>query len=212
MNYYHVETSNYVEHSGNSTGDENKPIINTGEIHYVSDLPNEQNLFILPGQYENEAKSVRREYIAESSNKAAYDVHNDYLLAEPLMEDSNAPLFSEGLFLEAGDLSNLMEPNMGGDSTVFDMVDEYLNFFDANDDNLSFDPSELMGSDTAVSEQVPVPEKVIIQLKLFFCLCFVDGSPWFVKIQNGMVRYNIIWFLNSDLDRLYGMVCFFKTN
>ncbi|XP_065870251.1 NAC domain-containing protein 78 [Euphorbia lathyris] len=156
VNYYHGETSNYPEHSGNTAGDDHKPIIDRGETQYVSDLPNGQNLFILPGQYEIDAKSVRHEYIAESSNKADA-VDNDYLLDEPFMDASNDPPFSEGLFLETSDLSNPVEPDSARDSTVFDMVDEYLNFFDANDDNLSFDPSELMGSEMIVSEQVPVP-------------------------------------------------------
>ncbi|WCJ19233.1 NAC domain containing protein 2 [Euphorbia peplus] len=147
-------------YSENTPGDDQKPIIDGVETQYVSDL-NGQNLFILPGQYETDAKSVRHEYIAESSIKPDA-VENDYLLDEPFMDASNNPPFDEGLFLETSDLSNPVEPNSTtGDSTVFDMVDEYLNFFDANDENLSFDPSELMESDTILSEQVPVPEKVV---------------------------------------------------
>ncbi|KAJ9175475.1 hypothetical protein P3X46_014026 [Hevea brasiliensis] len=157
VNYYHGETSNYVEHSGNFSGDDQKPIIDQGETQYGSDLPDDQNLFSLPGQYEIDTKSVRHEYIAESSN-SANTADDNFLLDEPFLDAIDNPLSSEGLFLEANDLSNPVEPDSTGDSTVFDMVDEYLNFFDANDDNLTFDPSEL-GCENAVSDQASLPEK-----------------------------------------------------
>jgi hypothetical protein len=54
-----------------------------------------------------------------------------------------------------------VEPETGGDSSGFDMVDEYLNFFDAVDENMSFDPSDIFGSETAVSDQLP-PQEVRI--------------------------------------------------
>lgn len=157
VNYYHGETSNYVEHSGNFSGDDQKPLI--GETHYGSHMPDDQKLFNLPGQYEIDAKSVRHEYIAESRNNLNA-VEDNYLLEEPFLDATDNLPFSEGFFLEANDLSNPVEPDSTGDSTAFDMVDEYLNFFDANDDNLTFDPSELMGSDEyAGSDQAPLFEK-----------------------------------------------------
>ncbi|KDP45077.1 hypothetical protein JCGZ_01577 [Jatropha curcas] len=160
VNYYHGEASNYVEQSsGNCSGDDQKPIIiGKEETQYGSNLPDDQNLFNLAGQYEVDAKAVRHEYMAESRcNMNAVD--DNYLLDEPFVDATDNPPFSEGLFLEANDLSNPVEPESTGDSTPFDMVDEYLSFFDANDDNLTFDPSELMGTEYAIPDQDHLFEK-----------------------------------------------------
>ncbi|KAF2318458.1 hypothetical protein GH714_007875 [Hevea brasiliensis] len=159
VNYYHGETSNYVEPSENFSGDDQKPIIDRGEAQHGSDLPDGQSLFSLPGQYGIDAKSVRHEYITESSNNANA-IDDNFLLDEPFLDAIGNPPFSEGFFLEANDLSNPVEPDSAGDSTVFDMVDEYLNFFDASDDNLTFDPSELIGSESTVSDQASLSEKI----------------------------------------------------
>lgn len=56
-----------------------------------------------------------------------------------------------------------MEPDSTGDSTIFDVVDEYLNFFDANDDNLTFDPSELIGTDSTATDQAPLSENIKVK-------------------------------------------------
>ncbi|XP_048232189.1 NAC domain-containing protein 78 [Ricinus communis] len=158
VNFYHGETSNYVEQSGNSSGDDKKPVIDRGGAQYCSDLPDDKVLFSFPEQYEIDAKSVRHEYIAESSNNV--DATDDnYLLDEPFLDATDNPPFNEGLFLEANDLSNPVEPETAGDSTIFEMVDEYLNFFDANDDNLTFDPSEILGSENIVSDGASLSEK-----------------------------------------------------
>lgn len=159
VNYYHGETNNYVEASGDLSVDDQKPIIDQGTVQYGSDLPDDQSLFVLPGQYDIDAKSVRHEYIAESSNNANV-VEDNFMLDEPFFDAIDNLPFSEGLFLEANDLSNLVEPDSTGDSTIFDVVDEYLNFFDANDDNLTFDPSELIGTDSTATDQAPLSENI----------------------------------------------------
>ncbi|XP_050209396.1 NAC domain-containing protein 78-like isoform X2 [Mercurialis annua] len=150
VNYYHGETCN--EQFGNFNADEQKPIVEQEDAQNGSDRPEEKVFFSFPEDYQIDAKPVRKEFRAESSNNI--DATDDnYLLDEPFLDATDSPPFNEGFYLEANDLSNPLERDCTGDSTVFDMVDEYLNFFDASDDNLTFDPSELLGSENVVSNE-----------------------------------------------------------
>lgn len=99
----------------------------------------------------------------------------DYLLDEQYVDATeNLPL-GEALFLEADDLSNTIDACPAD----FDMVDEYLNYFDADDDNdhnMAFDPSEILGTENSISEQPFVNQKVLIFLQKFLvpvCLLFM---------------------------------------
>jgi hypothetical protein len=68
------------------------------------------------------------------------------------------PLGDE-LYLESNDLSNPLEVDPAG----FDMLDENLIFFNADDDNLQymcFDPSEIMGTGNSVPDQPPLIQKL----------------------------------------------------
>lgn len=153
-----------MDYSRSLSEDDHKPIIGKGENQYGSDLPGGQDFTELDA--ECEMQSVKDDYIAEPSNNVnALDVN--YLFDEPYLDATDHPPFNEGLFLEANDLSNPMESNSAGDSTGFDMVEEYLNFFDA-DDNLTFDPSEILGSENAVSDHELLSQKVKIYLGTYF--------------------------------------------
>ncbi|EEF29758.1 conserved hypothetical protein [Ricinus communis] len=218
VNFYHGETSNYVEQSGNSSGDDKKPVIDRGGAQYCSDLPDDKVLFSFPEQYEIDAKSVRHEYIAESSNNV--DATDDnYLLDEPFLDATDNPPFNEGLFLEANDLSNPVEPETAGDSTIFEMVDEYLNFFDANDDNLTFDPSEILGSENIVSDgaslsekashmlgSIPAPPAFASEFPLKGTALQLNGAPSSssIRVTAGMIRIESITFGSDGMDWSFG--------
>ncbi|KAI5578424.1 hypothetical protein POPTR_008G031800v4 [Populus trichocarpa] len=156
QNFYYGEASNYVEQPRDFSEDDLKPMLRGAENRHGPSLPAEENLD-LPGQYETDA--VKNEYNnAEPMNNVnAVDVN--YLFDESYLDALNNLPQSEGLFLEANDLSNPVEPETGGDSSGFDMLEEYLNFFDADDENMSFDPSDIFASDTAVSNQQPPPQE-----------------------------------------------------
>ncbi|XP_011031619.1 PREDICTED: NAC domain-containing protein 78-like isoform X2 [Populus euphratica] len=155
QNFYYGEASNYVEQPRNFSEDDLKPMLRGAENRHGPSLPAEENLD-LPGQYETDA--VKNEYNAEPMNNVnAVDVN--YLFDESYLDALNNLPQSEGLFLEANDLSNPVEPETGGDSSGFDMLEEYLNFFDADDENMSFDPSDIFASDIAVSNQQPPPQE-----------------------------------------------------
>lgn len=143
--------------------DDLKPMLRGAENRHGPSLPVEENLDV-PRQYETDA--VKNEYnnVEPMNNVNAVDVN--YLFDESYLDALNNLPQSEGLFLEANDLSNPVEPETGGDSSGFDMLEEYLNFFDADDENMSFDPSDIFASDTAVSNQQPPPQEVRIYSNL----------------------------------------------
>ena len=100
--------------------------------------------FFQPEQYQMGANSEKDEDI-------------DYLLNEPYPSVPDDLALNEELFLEANDLSNPAE----SDPTGFDLLEEYLTFFDADDNlHLDFEPSDILGSEEPISGQA-IPEEVI---------------------------------------------------
>ncbi|KAK9911723.1 hypothetical protein M0R45_035618 [Rubus argutus] len=123
LNFYHGETSNYVEQSGDFVEDAAMTAV---EYH------DNQKFFDLPEYYETDAKAVKDEcYVEPSNNVIPTDV--SYSLNDPYLNATENPPFGDGQFLETNDLSipaNPVESNSAG----FDMLDEYLTYFDADDD------------------------------------------------------------------------------
>ncbi|XP_055830288.1 NAC domain-containing protein 53-like isoform X2 [Solanum dulcamara] len=105
-----------------------------------------------------DADQVNHEYIGESS-KNMYSEDGDYLLNEPIVNGTDDLQFNGEAFLEANDLSNPVEV----DSSNFDMLEEYLTYFDANDDfqNMGFDPSVFFGNDDQILDQALLGDKDI---------------------------------------------------
>ncbi|CAH9130036.1 unnamed protein product [Cuscuta epithymum] len=106
--------------------------------------PDEQRSFDQPIDNFDSNSAVKHEYMGESSNGMAPD-SVDYILNEPLVETSDQFQFNDGTFLETNDLSNPVDTDASG----FDMLEEYLNFYDATDgfQDMLFDPAMLIGSD-----------------------------------------------------------------
>ncbi|XP_022939655.1 NAC domain-containing protein 78-like isoform X1 [Cucurbita moschata] len=99
--------------------------------------------FFQPEQYQMGANSEK-------------DEHIDYLLDEPYPSVPDDLALNEELFLEANDLSNPAE----SDPTSFDLLEEYLTFFDADDNlHLDFEPSDILGGEEPISGQA-IPEEV----------------------------------------------------
>lgn len=118
--------------------------------------PDEQESFD-PAIQQN-ANPVKHEFMSEPSNSVnAEDV--DYLLDEPIVTATDNLQFNDGAFLEASDLSRPIEVDTSG----FDMLEEYLTFFDADDDfqSMGFNPPLMMGGDDHVSDLASLEEKNI---------------------------------------------------
>lgn len=148
LNFYHGESSNHVEHSRDLSADNQKRMIGMGATRHNSELQD---------QYEMNGRPVKDEYIDSSNGVNAGDVN--YFLNEPYLDATDNAQFSDGLYLEANDLSSTAEAGTQG----FDMLEEYLNFFDANDDNseyLTFDASEFLGSGDNNSDQASLTTEV----------------------------------------------------
>ncbi|XP_060185699.1 NAC domain-containing protein 53-like isoform X4 [Lycium barbarum] len=103
-----------------------------------------------------DADKVIHEYIGESS-KNVNSKDGDYLLNQPIVNATDGLQYNDEAFLEANDLSNPIEV----DSSGFDMLGEYLTYFDANDDfqTMGFDPSVFFGNDDQISDQALLAEK-----------------------------------------------------
>lgn len=127
----------------------------------------------LQDQYEMNGRAVKDEYIDSSNGVNAGGVN--YFLNEPYLDATDNAQFNDGLFLEANDLSSTAEADTQG----FDMLEEYLNFFDANDDNseyLTFDASEILGSGDNNSDQASITTQVEFQFQISLS-SFLSFSP-----------------------------------
>ncbi|XP_023532223.1 NAC domain-containing protein 78-like isoform X2 [Cucurbita pepo subsp. pepo] len=153
LSNYLQDTINPVELPNVLVENDNKPL----------ELQHNHGFFQLPEQYEMGGNSEKDECFAESSGNLAESSDNlkdediDYLLDEPYPSVPDDLALNEELFLEANDLSSPVET----DPTGVDILEEYLTFFDADDNlQLSFDPTELFGSEVPISGQTIPEEKV----------------------------------------------------
>lgn len=143
LNFYHGETSQGTEHSNDLNEDEQKPLIDTNAIQASLQQQDEQ-FFVLPEQYRTEMKAIENGYIGQSDDNAN-PVDANYLLDEPYLD-----VAGDDYYLQTNDLANLL----GEDAADFD-VEDYLTFFDADDENLlpyesSQPPPENLLSDHAL--------------------------------------------------------------
>lgn len=156
LNFYHGETSNYVEHSGDFSEADLKPMIGMEN----SEIGDEEPFFGLPEQHEMRAKPVKDEYCVQpSDNVDPADLN--YAFGEQFLNATNTPPFGEGLYLETNDLSKPVEE----DPADFGLLDEYLNFFDVDDDSqfLALDSSQIMGIENSLTQEEPPLQKVQVK-------------------------------------------------
>ncbi|KAM7467864.1 hypothetical protein LguiB_015426 [Lonicera macranthoides] len=150
LNICYGDNGNCAQESTDVSDDTQKLLVGMGENHSGLEQPDDHNLFDLPLQYDMDANSVKHEYIGEPSNNAnSADV--DFLLDEPFLDATDNLQSNDGAFLETNDLKHPVEADPPG----FGMLDDYLTFFDANDDNtpyMTFDPSDIMGSEGLLSD------------------------------------------------------------
>uniref|UniRef100_A0A5B6YG25 Putative NAC domain-containing protein 78 n=1 Tax=Davidia involucrata TaxID=16924 RepID=A0A5B6YG25_DAVIN len=156
LNFYYGDNSNYVEESMYVNDDVQNHLVGMGENQCDLEHPDGHQLFDLPLQNDVVARTVKHEYIGESSNPVNPE-DADYLLDEPFLDATENPPFDEA-FLETNDLSKPIEADPSG----FDMLEEYLTFFDADDDTsqyMAFDSSKMMGSENLLSDQASLTQK-----------------------------------------------------
>ncbi|CAK9159624.1 unnamed protein product [Ilex paraguariensis] len=157
-NFYFGDNSNYAEQSTQFIDNAQQLLVGEDLDHCSLGQPDDQKLFELPVQYDTNAKPEKQEHIGESS-KTMNPVDVDYLLDEPFLDASDNPQFDDGAFLETNDLSLPLE----ADPVAYDMLEEYLTYFDADGDKLQFmgfDSSNVMEHENLVSDQASLTQEV----------------------------------------------------
>lgn len=153
LNFYYGDSSNHAEHYGDFIEDYQKPLIGSGE---ASELPQDHEFLQMPEQYGMDSKLVKDEFFVQSSDEMESAKFN-YSLDEPYLDATDNPPLGDRLYIESNDLTEPVEV----DPASFDVLDEYLTFFNADDDNsqyMCFDPSEIMGTDGLVSDQASLTQ------------------------------------------------------
>ncbi|KAI9124538.1 hypothetical protein K1719_004460 [Acacia pycnantha] len=124
------ESSSYPEpeHSRETT-EEQKPLAITGGTCE----PQEDRFLNIPEQYAVDGKTLKDEYEAEARHDGS-PLNVDNVFDDLCLDAIDFPQIGDGSFLETNDLLNPIE----ADLDVKDMLDEYLNYFDADDDVSKF--------------------------------------------------------------------------
>ncbi|KAK6144724.1 hypothetical protein DH2020_021544 [Rehmannia glutinosa] len=150
----------YVEETTKSFDNNQNLLVRAGYQYCVPKQCDDKNIYSMSGPYDMNVKEVELGAIGGCS-KFGNSGDVDYLLDEPFLDSSDNLQDGDVGFLKASDLSNPIET----DTTAFDMLEEYLTFFDANDDNSLFfanDPAMMLGSEDLFSNQY-LPQKELVE-------------------------------------------------
>ena len=152
FNMYYGESSSYPqpEHSQETT-EEQKPLVNIGGICE----PGDDQIMNVPEQYAVDGKTVKDELeMVAKQDESPSNVDHDNAFDDLDLESFDFPDIGDGSFLETNDLLNPIEANFD----VEDMLDEYLNFCDADDDIskfISFESPQMEGNVESVDQRLP---------------------------------------------------------
>ncbi|KAJ4885872.1 NAC domain-containing protein 53 [Raphanus sativus] len=136
------DSTNYIEpgNYGYFEGPVEKHIIHDG-----SSLQNEENGCGVQEESRANLQSSDNIFDADASLYNDFPVESNYFTGEEFLDQNSSLLQNDGLYLDANDLDNTQED-------VFNFED-YLTFFDEDDQNLTFDPSQLMGTEDNIPDQ-----------------------------------------------------------
>lgn len=160
---------NYCEDDGSYVfDDDQKPFLGTRET-YESNLVDGESCFDvldIPKSFEGDGKLVKEGQFVESGENVFGD---SFLIDTPFVPANELPVLDDGLFIENDDLLNQMESN----PSSFDMLDEYLKYFESADNNSQYSlPDNATLTDPA--SQV-VADDLLPTSKVIFCFQIVIG-------------------------------------
>ncbi|XP_074357514.1 NAC domain-containing protein 53-like [Apium graveolens] len=143
-----VDETNYLQEQPDDPTLSNMHSVD--ESNYFPEQPDGTTLFNLPVQSNMDTISVKHEYIFEpsyigASSNAENPADVDYLLNEPPLDAMDNPQYVDGSFIENSDL----KPSVEADPSSFEMLDEYLQFFDSTDGNLDYSNFDFPNTDYA---------------------------------------------------------------
>ncbi|XP_043701220.1 NAC domain-containing protein 53-like [Telopea speciosissima] len=141
LNFYYGDSCNNLEQAEGFPVDDQKVFIGRAGQDDLPEPPEDQKFLDLPEQYQMDLPPLEDEYCVEL-NDFLNPVDGDYITDNPVndeMKSSNAsdncPV-DDGSFLEIKDLQNPAEAVPSG----LEMLDEYLTYFDAIDNDLVSGP------------------------------------------------------------------------
>lgn len=148
--------NNYVEGPLNLSENAQEACV-VNETNYVQEQPNNGAMYSLPVQYGMDEKSVKHEYLGGPSNNGvpsnnSNPVNVDHMPDLSFLDATDKLPSGDGAFIETNDLQ---QPFNLDDPSAFDMLEEYLQFFDATDDNLQnmgLQYSDMFGSEELLSD------------------------------------------------------------
>ncbi|XP_010543581.1 PREDICTED: NAC domain-containing protein 78-like [Tarenaya hassleriana] len=146
----YIQPGNYVK---DSPDEDQKPIIRTDGIQPVSMLPDE--LTGCDVQEENAENSLTSNDIFAAEGNYVSVPDDQFLLGQPFVDADHDLPSNDGMYLETNDLGTTTHQ----DSLNFE---DYLTFFDIDDEitaQLSFDASQLVGTEDSVPRLEDLTEK-----------------------------------------------------
>ncbi|CAE5966773.1 unnamed protein product [Arabidopsis arenosa] len=145
----YVDSGGYFEQPAESYENDQKPIVRDGNL---------QNGEIGCGVQDEHTENLQSSDNIFGTDTSCYNdfpVESNYLTGEAFMDPNINLMQNDGLYLETNDLSSTQQDG-------FDFED-YLTFFDEDDENaqnLTFDPSQLMGNEDIFVDQEELFQEV----------------------------------------------------
>ncbi|XAR52313.1 hypothetical protein NMG60_11020300 [Bertholletia excelsa] len=157
LSFYYEDNAGSSEERLDFVNNDQKLLADAGTRYHTPDQPDAQILFNLPVENGMVTRPVKREYIGEPSNMFTA-VDADYFVDEPFLGAIGNTASDDRASVEANNLFNPIE----ADPSSFDMLDEYLAYCAANDDNsqfIAFDSSTMLESENTFTEQAFLTQK-----------------------------------------------------
>ncbi|KAL1817400.1 NAC domain-containing protein 53 isoform X2 [Daucus carota subsp. sativus] len=132
--------------------------------NFIQEQPDTGAIYNLPVPYNTDGMPVKHEYLGEPSNNGgqpsntANPVNVDHIPDLSFVDATDTLQSSDGAFIETYDLQQPFD----WDDSSFDMLNEYLQFFDATDDNLQnmgFEYSDIFGSEEPLPDSAALLPK-----------------------------------------------------
>ncbi|KFK38438.1 hypothetical protein AALP_AA3G113300 [Arabis alpina] len=147
----YVDSNIYFEQPAEFSEGGQKPIIGDGSLQNDALFPDEGNGCGVQDDSTANLQSSDNIFESDTSRYNEYPGESNYFTGEAFLDPNNSLLQNDGLFLETNDLGSTQQDG-------FDYED-YLTFFDEDDENLTFDPSQLIGTEDVIPDQEELFQK-----------------------------------------------------
>ncbi|KAL1187834.1 NAC domain-containing protein 53 [Cardamine amara subsp. amara] len=143
-----VDSGSYFERPAESSEKDQKPTLHDDSLQNDLLLQDEEIGCGVQDEHTENLQSSDNIFGTDTSCYNDFPVESNYFTGEAFLDPNSNLLQNDGLYLETNDLSSTQQDG-------FDFED-YLTFFDEDDENaenLTFDPSQLMGNEDFFTDQ-----------------------------------------------------------